>query len=277
MKPIQRPSPLTIGLLATLLLAGLVQDTSLRQALAQSAPNDAALAAERAPTVIELFTSQGCHSCPPADELLAALGERSDIVALSFHVTYWDRLGWKDPYGSEWGTNRQRSYAGRLGLSYVYTPQMVIDGHIDAVGSRLSDVDRALQRSQSAAANRLRISVEEDEAAKSLVVSIPGLVSAPPPGTRLLLLSLDKSRKNAVPRGENAGKNLHHAHVVRDVTDLGAWDGAAKAFSVPVPLPIPTNADDRSVERLFAVLAQPIASNGIPGPILGAGLTKPNS
>ena len=94
-------------------------------------------AAEPAPLVAELFTSQGCNSCPPADRLLGELARRDDVLPLSFHVTYWDRLGWRDTFGLEDGTRRQERYAEWLGLSRVYTPQMVIGGRIDVVALRL--------------------------------------------------------------------------------------------------------------------------------------------
>ena len=104
-----------------------------------------ASAAEPAVLVVELFTSQGCNSCPPADELLGELARRSDVLPLSFHVTYWDRLGWPDTFGLEDGTRRQELYAKWLGLSRVYTPQMVIGGRIDVVGSARGRVLDAIE------------------------------------------------------------------------------------------------------------------------------------
>ena len=97
------------------------------------------------PTVVELFTSEGCSSCPPADALLAELAKRPDVLALSFHVDYWDRLGWKDPFSSRAATDRQSRYAKLLKLATVYTPQIVVDGRWEAVGSDRTDVERALE------------------------------------------------------------------------------------------------------------------------------------
>src|SRR6516225_8160911 len=96
------------------------------------------------PMVVELFTSEGCSSCPPADALLAELASRPDVLALSFHVDYWDRLGWKDPFSSHEATQRQDRYASLLDLATVYTPQIVVDGTWQAVGSDRADVEHAL-------------------------------------------------------------------------------------------------------------------------------------
>src|SRR5271155_289986 len=108
----------------------------------------APLHAGERPIVVELFTSEGCSSCPPADALLAELAGRSDVLALSFHVDYWDRLGWKDPFSSPDATERQDRYSTLLHLATVYTPQIVVDGKWQAVGSDRSEVDRAFATAQ---------------------------------------------------------------------------------------------------------------------------------
>src|SRR4051812_17852201 len=107
-----------------------------------------AIAGER-PVVVELFTSQGCSSCPPADALLGELTRRADVLPLAFHVDYWNRLGWKDPYSSAESTARQRTYARQLGLRTIYTPQMVVDGGIDVVGSERADVLKAIDAARA--------------------------------------------------------------------------------------------------------------------------------
>ena len=111
----------------------------------------AARAADDAPVVVELFTSQGCNTCPPADAYLGELAKRRDVVALSLHVDYWDYIGWKDPYAIAVATERQRAYASQFGKGFVYTPQMVVDGAAEAVGSHRSTVsDEIDARAQDA-------------------------------------------------------------------------------------------------------------------------------
>src|SRR5258705_7342610 len=112
-----------------------------------------------APTVVELFTSQGCSSCPPADDNLAELAQRPDIVALGFHVTYWNNLGWIDPLSATWATARQYEYATSLGRSNVYTPQMMIDGTENVVGSDTESIQRVLGRSRELASTRMFIAL----------------------------------------------------------------------------------------------------------------------
>jgi hypothetical protein len=187
------------------------------------------LAAER-PTVVELFTSEGCSSCPPADALLAELAARPSVLALSFHVDYWDRLGWKDPYSSPDATARQTRYAATLALGTVYTPQIVVDGKWQAVGSDRADVERALdlaRREPGAVPVVLAL-----DGVRARVTVGPGSKPAP---AAVLLVGFDRRHVGAVARGENEGRILAHVDVVRGFAEVGRFDGKANRFEAPVP------------------------------------------
>src|ERR1700741_4754922 len=158
------------------------------------------LGAER-PPLLELFTSDGCSSCPPADALLAELAGRPDVLALSFHVDYWDRLGWKDPFSSPDATRRQHGYAELLGLATVYTPQMVVDGRWQAVGSDRSEGEQALG---SARRNRdgVPVALVLDHGRAQITLGPGGGDGS---AGNLLLIGFDRRHVTAVSHGENGG------------------------------------------------------------------------
>jgi hypothetical protein len=203
--------------------------------------------AQEAPVVVELFTSQGCSSCPPADAFLTDLAhQRRDVLPLAFHVTYWDYLGWKDPYSLDAATLRQREYARHLGEDGVYTPQMVVDGSRAFVGSSRSD---GLSAIAAAPGKAVRVSVARDGA--SLLVTVgPGSGTA-----RVLLVGFDPSHETPVGRGENSGRTLHESNIVRSLTPIAAWTGSAVTLHQPPP-----------AGEAFAVLLQ-----ADDGRIIGAG------
>ena len=180
-----------------------------------------ALAEVKRPVVVELYTSQGCSSCPPADELAGELTEIPGVLPLSFHVDYWDYIGWKDPFASPYNTERQRSYARELALRYVYTPQMVIDGSYDAVGFRRGEVFGAIK---NAAADQADIEMAIDPQTGQLLVPAG---EAPADGATLWLAVYDHQHSTEIKRGENAGRNLSYYNVVRDLRELGTWNGEA--------------------------------------------------
>jgi hypothetical protein len=192
----------------------------------------APLQAGERPTVVELFTSEGCSSCPPADALLAELAGRPDVLALSFHVDYWDRLGWKDPFSSPDATRRQHGYAELLGLATVYTPQMVVDGRWQAVGSDRSEVERAMG---SARRNRgevpVALTIDHGRAQIALGPGGDGVA------VTLLLIGFDRRHVTAVARGENGGRTLSHVDVVRNIEEIAQFDGRARAVEVPIRSP----------------------------------------
>ncbi|MBI3503286.1 MAG: DUF1223 domain-containing protein [Proteobacteria bacterium] len=173
-----------------------------------------ATAAER-PVVVELFTSQGCSSCPPADVLLGELAKRDDVLALAFHVDYWDRLGWKDPFSSAAATARQRAYARLLGLRTVYTPQIVVEGTDEMVGSDRRAVARAI--SAAKAARRVDVTVARDGG--ELVVHVGAF--ADEQRTSVQLVAYAPGQITRVTAGENEGRTLVNANIVRSVETLG--------------------------------------------------------
>ncbi len=182
------------------------------------------------PTLVELFTSQGCSSCPPADDLVAELGQRDDIIALSMHVNYWDYIGWKDPFASEITTARQRSYARQLSRGMVYTPQTVIDGAAHTVGSNRASLERAIRKARDAERLRLDISLTITDD-KGLVVSVPGARFSGQ--AAVWLARYDRERLTPVSRGENAGRTLRNANVVRDLQRIGTWTGEPLELRLP--------------------------------------------
>jgi hypothetical protein len=180
----------------------------------------AASAAERRPVVVELFTSQGCSSCPPANAYLNELArDRTDVLPLAFHVTYWDRLGWKDPFSLVEATSRQDTYGHRFGDG-SYTPEIVVDGASSHVGSQREDVGRAIDaaKQQSMTAASLRVAKQTD----GLAID----VGAGAGRGRLLLIGFDHAHTTAIRRGENGGRTLQEANVVRSIRSIGDWQGS---------------------------------------------------
>jgi len=195
-------------------------------------------AAEPAPVVVELFTSQGCNSCPPADRLLGELADRDDVLPLSFHVTYWDRLGWPDTFGLEDSTRRQELYADWLGQRRVYTPQMVIGGRIDAVGSARSRVLSAIELLKDHAPSGPALTVAE---ARLAVGSGDEVAAA------IWLIAFDDRHDVAIDRGENRGRTLRYHHVVRELTRLGYWQGRAMELELPLGQLIAAGRDGAAI------------------------------
>jgi hypothetical protein len=183
------------------------------------------------PVLVELFTSQGCSSCPPAEAYLGELATRDDLIVLSMHVNYWDYIGWKDPFASEETTNRQRAYGLRIGQGRVYTPQMVMNGVFDAVGSRRGLVNQAIAKARDAA----QISVELTTASGGdLLITLPA--SAYDGDAAVWLARYDGEHITEVPRGENRGRTLRNVNVVRELRQVGSWSGQ------PLDIRLPANS-----------------------------------
>lgn len=173
-------------------------------------------------TVVELFTSQGCSSCPPADALLAEMA-RTDpsLLPLDMHVTYWDRLGWKDPFSLPEATQRQREVSERMKSDTVYTPEMVVDGWQEAIGSDPVAVRRAVLAARGSTRDPVTLSVMPYQAGLQISVG-PGAGH----GT-LVLIGFDPAHTTPVRRGENSGQTLMEVNVVRSIKPIGTWDGSA--------------------------------------------------
>ncbi|HVH71909.1 MAG TPA: DUF1223 domain-containing protein [Candidatus Dormibacteraeota bacterium] len=186
--------------------------------------------AKGSPVVVELFTSEGCSSCPPADALLARLAEESSaghaqVVALEEHVDYWDDLGWRDPFSSHRWTERQYVYAGVLGNGNPYTPQMVVDGGVEFTGSRAQQAQRAIAEAASRA--KIPVSLSEQRAesrpgTENFLVEVGKLIPSKKGGAAEVWLAITETGlHSSVSRGENAGNELRHAAVVRLMRKIG--------------------------------------------------------
>jgi len=182
-------------------------------------------------TVVELFTSQGCSSCPPADAFLGELTKRADVLPLSLHVDYWDYIGWKDPFADAKHTSRQRTYAARFGLRYVYTPQMVIHGNAQATGSDRRRVLSSIEESR--ALPRIPIKLKQGRGGVVMVTIEGGTATASQPA-EVVLVMIDSEHKTSVKRGENRGKTLSNFNVVRSMTTVAEWTGGNMEFATNV-------------------------------------------
>ena len=196
-----------------------------------------ASAGEKLLTVVELYTSQGCSSCPPADAYLGELAERDDLLALSFHVDYWDYIGWKDPFASPLYTQRQRDYASMFGLRYVYTPQMVVQGNLQATGSNRPGIESAIASQRNLGNVRMTLRRGADGRP---VLSIPAAQTVDE-DFNLWLVVYDREYTTAVKRGENRGRTITNRNVVRALERIGTWNGEA----METPLNVADMGDGR--------------------------------
>lgn len=216
-----------------------------------------AQAGEPALAVVELFTSQGCSSCPPAEAFLGDLSKKGDILALEQHVDYWDYIGWQDPFASQAATQRQRAYAHAMGQHMVYTPQMVIDGRTETVGSHQPEVERLI--AEAAARPKLPVQFRRGPDNDYFVEIGAGQNPSPAPATVWLVI-FDREIETAIDRGENAGTSTVDYNVVREWRRIGTWAGR------PMTLPLGLTEDMEAAYDGCAVIVQA----GNIGPILGA-------
>ena len=188
-------------------------------------------AADQRAVVVELFTSQGCSSCPPADALLAELGQSAEVIPLALHVDYWDYIGWKDRYASPDFTRRQKGYARANGWNKVYPPQMVVNGTTDVIGSNPMKVMRALD-AHADAPETVRLTIRRNGGTLHL------RAEALRDGLRPCDIHLVRYRpaaETAIERGENAGRTLSYSHIVTRWEAVAQWDGTG-IFETSLPV-----------------------------------------
>jgi hypothetical protein len=210
-------------------------------------------------SVLELFTSQGCSSCPAADAFLSSIARSPDIVAVSLPVDYWDFIGWKDTLAAPAFTARQRAYAAAHGEPHVYTPQAVVDGLVGVVGSDRQDIESAMSSGKGrdgAVSLPMRLSRTDG----SIVIEVAGGDGGP---ADVLALRVARSMTVHIGRGENAGRSVTYTNVVRAIDKVGDWTGSTATFTFP---------DSRAQDEGYVILLQK-GTVEKPGPILGAAKT----
>ena len=190
----------------------------------------AARSVSEGPWAIELFTSQGCSSCPPSDAYLGRLARRPDIVALSFHVDYWDYIGWKDAFATRDTTERQRAYARVLKQRYVYTPEMVVDGFAHDTGRDRSAIEALLTEAQRRSSKRATPELSLATGGPLSIKLAPFALDEGPADVTLAIY--DRRHATPVASGENQGRMLENFNIVRRLEVLGQWSGSPASWSV---------------------------------------------
>jgi hypothetical protein len=217
--------------------------------------------------VVELFTSQGCSSCPPADAMLLELARRGDVVALGYHVDYWDYLGWKDTLASPENTERQKQYVKALGKRSVYTPQAVVNGRVRVKGAKRDSVVSAIAEMENTERG-LSVGINVTRTAESVVID----AAAAPSGqgnAHLVLVHFEPEKPVKIERGENIGQTITYANPVSSFQTAGMWHGKAARFELP--------RSEVEKKAGCAILLQSVSNDGLPGPILGAAVIAPEA
>ncbi|MBD0865508.1 MAG: DUF1223 domain-containing protein [Rhodobacteraceae bacterium] len=216
----------------------------------------AVASAQSNPVVVELFTSQGCSSCPPADRFMHDLAKREDVIALALHVDYWDYIGWKDEFADPAYARRQKGYARVAGHRMVSTPQMIVNGSDDVVGARSMELAELIMTHKMQPDHARIRGVITEQTARIVAEPIAPLQASP---LDVLLVRYDPERTVRIKSGENAGREIRYVNTVREWTVIGQWDGVA-----PTEMNVPITGD-----RPTVVLVQVRKPSG-PGPIVAA-------
>jgi len=214
--------------------------------------------------VVELFTSQGCSSCPPADKVLGEFAKDPSVIALSLPIDYWDYLGWKDTLADSRFSERQKAYSRMRGDRDVYTPQMIVNGAAHVIGSDRASIESAI-KDTGKADGVMSVPVSLTLAGKQLTVSVAAGKDAVSHG-EVWLCSISKEVPISIGRGENRGREVIYHNVVRNLLKVGDWNGNAGSWTVPLDSVIREGVD------AAAVLVQD-GSRDKPGPMLGAAFT----
>jgi hypothetical protein len=246
-----RATAITAILIASALCALPAQTTKISKASATEAEPGAVL--------VELFTSEGCSSCPPADALLQQIaGKQTEsgqlIVGISEHVTYWNQLGWSDPFSSDTYTERQNAYGQRFHLDSVYTPQMVINGEEQVVGSDRAALLRAIREEQKP--QPISVHINTVSVHDHFLVLDFSITDNIPSGTDLFVAITDDHAKSSVTRGENSGHTLSHVSVARSITRIAKVNSQTKQ-TVQIPLPSPSTLSENQGRHLILFAQAP--------------------
>lgn len=227
-------------------------------------PSVGSFAAQQMPVVVELFTSQGCSSCPPADSMVARLSNDPGVLTLSYHVDYWDYLGWADSFAKPEFTARQEAYARAAGERALYTPQLIVDGQDTAVSPGPSQLMALIDASRIAPA---LLTVQRETTAEGEAIELMPL-SEIGGAVEILLVRYAPMRKVEVMAGENRGRTVTYANVVLALDELAEWDGRGPLRLTVRPDGAPS--DDFPADARHALLVQRETSPEAPGPILAA-------
>jgi hypothetical protein len=245
---LRKPTRLAVSVLALSLLAGLGRAGEVQRPLG----------------VIELFTSQGCSSCPAADAFFAELAQKGEVIALGYHVDYWDYLGWKDTLATPENTERQYEYMRAFGARSVYTPQAVINGRMHVSGADRAAVEARLGQ-MAAAGEGMAVGIKVSRDGSAIKIE-----AGPANGTKIeahvTLVYFDPPQPVLIERGENKGKTVTYWNPVTGAYSAGMWHGEATRYELPA------SEIAKKGEGGCAVLLQSVGKDGGPGPILGAAL-----
>ena len=215
--------------------------------------------------VVELFTSQGCNSCPAADEFFAELAGRDDVVALSYHVDYWDYLGWKDTLSRKENTERQYDYMRAFGGRSVYTPQAVINGRTHVNGANRGEVNGTLGRLQKLG-DGLRVPITVSRTSDRVMIDA-GDAGDMTGDAHVIIVYFDAPQAIKIGKGENSGRRMTYWNAVTGIQTAGMWHGKAQRYELPM-----SEISKRGAGS--AVLLQSVGKDGLPGPILGAAFIR---